>query len=110
MSLPGEDQVGLITYMRTDSVTLSEVALTEIRQLISERYGPENVPQEVRRFKAKAKNAQEAHEAVRPTSVVRTPDELKTVLDEERKSLKTFSFSLRKKVFKDFLKKESKLI
>ena len=45
IELPGEDQVGLITYMRTDSVTLSEVALTEIRQLISERYGPETVPQ-----------------------------------------------------------------
>jgi len=84
IELPGEDQVGLITYMRTDSVTLSEVALTEIRQLISDRYGPENVPQEPRKFKAKAKNAQEAHEAVRPTSVVRTPDELKTVLDEDQ--------------------------
>ena len=87
IELPGEDQVGLITYMRTDSVTLSEVALTEIRQLISERYGSENVPQEARKFKAKAKNAQEAHEAVRPTSVVRTPDELKTVLDEDQLKL-----------------------
>ena len=84
IALPGEDQVGLITYMRTDSVTLSEVALTEIRELIAERYGAENVPEEVRKFKAKAKNAQEAHEAVRPTSVVRAPDDLKAVLDKDQ--------------------------
>jgi DNA topoisomerase-1 len=84
IALPGEDQVGLITYMRTDSVTLSEVALTEIRELIAERYGAENVPEEVRKFKAKAKNAQEAHEAVRPTSVARAPDDLKAVLDKDQ--------------------------
>ena len=84
IALPGEDQVGLITYMRTDSVTLAEVALTEIREVIAERYGAENVPDEPRKFKTKAKNAQEAHEAVRPTSVARTPDDLKTVLDEDQ--------------------------
>jgi len=84
IALPGEDQVGLITYMRTDSVTLAEVALTEIREVIAERYGAENVPEEPRTFKTKAKNAQEAHEAVRPTSVARTPDDLKTVLDEDQ--------------------------
>ena len=84
IALPGEDQVGLITYMRTDSVTLAEVALTEIREVISERYGKENVPDEPRKFKTKAKNAQEAHEAVRPTSVARTPDDLKAVLDEDQ--------------------------
>jgi len=84
IALPGEDQVGLITYMRTDSVTLAEVALTEIREVIAERYGTKNVPDEPRKFKTKAKNAQEAHEAVRPTSVARSPDDLKAVLDEDQ--------------------------
>ena len=84
IALPGEDQVGLISYMRTDSVTLAEVALTEIREVIAERYGAKNVPEEPRKFKTKAKNAQEAHEAVRPTSVARTPDDLKAVLDEDQ--------------------------
>jgi len=87
IALPGEDQVGLITYMRTDSVTLAEVAVTEIRELIAERYGANNVPETPREFKTKAKNAQEAHEAVRPTSVARTPDDLKTVLDEDQLKL-----------------------
>ena len=59
----GEGTTGLITYMRTDSVTLSAEALEEIRATILERYGKENLPDEVRTFKTKAKNAQEAHEA-----------------------------------------------
>jgi len=84
IALPGEDPIGLITYMRTDSVTLAEVALTEIREVIAERYGAKNVPDEPRKFKTKAKNAQEAHEAVRPTSVARAPDDLKAVLDEDQ--------------------------
>jgi DNA topoisomerase-1 len=87
IALPGEDQVGLISYMRTDSVTLAEVAVTEIRELIAERYGAQNVPEEPRTFKTKAKNAQEAHEAVRPTSVARSPDDLKAVLDEDQLKL-----------------------
>ncbi|MFQ5609906.1 MAG: type I DNA topoisomerase, partial [Woeseiaceae bacterium] len=62
-----EGSVGLITYMRTDSVTLAADALEEIRALIKERYGAENLPDEVRVYKTKAKNAQEAHEAIRPT-------------------------------------------
>jgi DNA topoisomerase-1 len=70
--------------MRTDSVTLAEVALTEIREVIAERYGAQNVPDEPRTFKTKTKNAQEAHEAVRPTSVARAPDDLKAVLDEDQ--------------------------
>ncbi len=84
IALPGEDQVGLITYMRTDSVTLAAVALDEIREVIAERYGAKNVPEEPREFKTKSKNAQEAHEAVRPTSVARTPDDLKSVLDDDQ--------------------------
>ena len=84
IALPGEDQVGLISYMRTDSVTLADVAVAEIRDVITERYGVENVPDEPRTFKTKSKNAQEAHEAIRPTSVARTPDDLKAVLDEDQ--------------------------
>ena len=69
--------IGLITYMRTDSVNLANEAITEIRELIGERYGKENVPEEPRIYKTKAKNAQEAHEAIRPTSVHRIPEAIK---------------------------------
>jgi DNA topoisomerase-1 len=79
-----EGTVGLITYMRTDSVSLAGEAVDEIRTLISERYGPENVPEEPREYKTKAKNAQEAHEGVRPTSVMRTPEDLKDYLDADQ--------------------------
>lgn len=89
IELPEEGNVGLITYMRTDSVSLADVALEEVRQVIAERYGPENVPDEIRTFKTKAKNAQEAHEAIRPTSVARTPESLKGKLDEEQHRLYT---------------------
>ena len=84
IELPGEGNVGLITYMRTDSVTLAEVAVDEIRNVIAERYGKKNVPDEPRQFKTKSKNAQEAHEAVRPTSVARHPDDLKGVLEDDQ--------------------------
>ena len=84
IELPGEGNVGLITYMRTDSVTLAAVALDEIRNEIANRYGKENVPDEAREFKTKAKNAQEAHEAVRPTSVAKHPDDLKGVLEDDQ--------------------------
>jgi DNA topoisomerase-1 len=75
--------------MRTDSVTLAGVALQEIRGLIADRYGAENVPEQPRQFKTKAKNAQEAHEAVRPTSVARTPETLEGVLDDNQFRLYT---------------------
>jgi DNA topoisomerase-1 len=84
IELPGEGNVGLISYMRTDSVTLAGVAVEEIRSVIAERYGAENLPDTVREFKNKSKNAQEAHEAIRPTSVARTPEILKSVLDEDQ--------------------------
>jgi len=84
IELPGEGNVGLISYMRTDSVTLAAVAVDEIREVIAERYGAENVPDEPREFKNKSKNAQEAHEAIRPTSVARTPESLKDALDEDQ--------------------------
>jgi DNA topoisomerase-1 len=89
IELPDEGNVGLITYMRTDSVTLAEIAVAEIRDLIRERYGAENVPDEIRTFKTKAKNAQEAHEAIRPTSVAHTPESLKGKLDDEQLKLYT---------------------
>ncbi len=79
--------VGLITYMRTDSVNLAQEAIMEIRELIAERYGKENVPEEVRVYKTKAKNAQEAHEAIRPTSVMRTPESVKKYLSPEQYKL-----------------------
>lgn len=75
---------GLISYMRTDSVNLAQDAITEIRELITERYGKENVPDEARLYKTKAKNAQEAHEAIRPTSALRTPESIKDFLSPEQ--------------------------
>jgi len=89
IELPDVGNVGLITYMRTDSVTLADVAVNEIRELIAERYGAANVPDEPRTFKTKAKNAQEAHEAIRPTSVAITPESLKGKLDDEQLKLYT---------------------
>ena len=89
IELPDEGNVGLISYMRTDSVTLASVAIDEIREVIHDRYGAGNVPSEAREFKTKAKNAQEAHEAIRPTSAARTPDSLKGKLDEEQLKLYT---------------------
>jgi DNA topoisomerase I len=76
--------VGLISYMRTDSVNLAQDAIQEIRTLIEERYGKDNVPEEIRAYKTKAKNAQEAHEAIRPTSVMRIPEEIKEFLSPEQ--------------------------
>ena len=80
----GKEAVGLISYMRTDSVALSQDALTEIRGFIETEYGLENLPDEARVFKTKAKNAQEAHEAIRPTSVLRKPDEIKDFLNSDQ--------------------------
>jgi DNA topoisomerase I len=65
-------------------VNLAQEALSEIRSLIADKYGPENVPKEPRQFKTKSKNAQEAHEAIRPTSVQRLPDEVKNFLSPEQ--------------------------
>jgi DNA topoisomerase-1 len=77
----GEGSVGLISYMRTDSVTLADEALTEIRSVIAERFGTDNLPDEPRRYTTKAKNAQEAHEAIRPTSAARHPEDVRRFLD-----------------------------
>ena len=79
-----EETVGLITYMRTDSVVLAKEAQDEIREFIGERYGKNNVPEEPRVFKTKSKNAQEAHEAIRPTTVRHVPSEIKSSLDADQ--------------------------
>ena len=83
----GEGSVGLITYMRTDSVTLAQEALDEIREVIGSRYGADKVPSEPRTFKTKAKNAQEAHEAIRPTSAERDPESIKKFLSTDQNKL-----------------------
>jgi DNA topoisomerase-1 len=83
----GEGSVGLISYMRTDSVTLADEALGEIRGVITERFGAENLPEEPRRYTTKAKNAQEAHEAIRPTSAARHPEALRQFLDPNQYNL-----------------------
>lgn len=83
----GGEAVGLITYMRTDSVNLAEDALNEIRAFIADKYGKDNVPPEVRIFKTKAKNAQEAHEAIRPTSVLHEPEQIKSYLSKDQNRL-----------------------
>ena len=84
-----EGSSGLITYMRTDSVTLAPEALEEIRHCITERYGKENLPTAARVYKTKSKNAQEAHEAIRPTSALRIPDDMKRYLNNDQYRLYT---------------------
>ncbi|HSD17532.1 MAG TPA: DNA topoisomerase I [Thermomonas sp.] len=81
-----EGTVGLISYMRTDSVNLSQDALTEIRDVIARDYGTDSLPDKPNAYQTKSKNAQEAHEAVRPTSALRTPAQVARFLtDDERK-------------------------
>ena len=80
-------EAGHITYMRTDSVTLSSDAITEIRHLIEDKFGKDNLPDSIRIFKTKSKNAQEAHEAIRPTSALKLPEQLKGELNDEQYKL-----------------------
>lgn len=80
----GSGSTGLITYMRTDSLTLADRALQEARSVIADKYGKEYVPASPRMFKSKAKNAQEAHEAIRPTELARTPESIRRYLSDEQ--------------------------
>jgi len=80
----GDGAVGLITYMRTDSVTLGEAAIKEIRTFIADRYGREKVPSHVKEYKTSSKNAQEAHEGIRPTSVSRIPNDIKAKMTSDQ--------------------------
>jgi len=83
----GGTTVGLITYMRTDSVNLAQEAIDEIRTLIAERYGKDNVPAKPNVYKTKSKNAQEAHEAIRPTVAAQTPESVKAHLSADQQKL-----------------------
>ena len=86
VAIGDEGTVGLISYMRTDSVTLSQDALAEIRDVIARDYGTQALPDKPNVYVTKSKNAQEAHEAVRPTSALRTPAQVaKYLSDDERK-------------------------
>ncbi len=81
----GVDETGgLITYMRTDGVSVSPEGLAQAREVIGKEYGPAYVPAEPRHYKVKAKNAQEAHEAIRPTNIARHPDSLRLDSDLQR--------------------------
>ena len=80
----GDGAVGLITYMRTDSVALSEEATTEAKEIITKTFGGEYALPQPRVFKSKAKNAQEAHEAIRPTSIANTPEKVKAHLSSDQ--------------------------
>ena len=83
----GGETIGLITYMRTDGVQIANEAITEVRSVIQSDYGARYVPSSPRRYETKAKNAQEAHEAIRPTDLTRKPSETKRYLDADQARL-----------------------
>lgn len=83
INVGSDGEQGLITYMRTDSVNLSPSFLSEARQYIVSEFGPDYCPSKPKVFKSKSKGAQEAHEAIRPTSVARTPQSIKEYLDDK---------------------------
>src|SRR5690625_2095976 len=87
VALGSEGNVGLITYMRTDAVVLSQDALSELRELIGRDYGDKALPDAPQVYKSKSKNAQEAHEAIRPTSALRRPQDVAAFLDEDQRKL-----------------------
>lgn len=81
------ETVGLITYMRTDGVTLSQEAVNSVRDVVKDKYGAKYLPSSPRIFKSKSKNAQEAHEAIRPTNPSLAPSGLSKILDKDQKNL-----------------------
>ncbi len=83
----GGETVGLITYMRTDSVTLSQSALSSCRSFIKRDFGDAYLPDKARYYRNKSRNAQEAHEAIRPTDVFRTPQSVRKYLDNDQARL-----------------------
>src|SRR5512140_2668757 len=83
----GKVVTGLITYMRTDSVTLSKEAITEMRGYIQKTYGADYLPKSPVEYRSSSKNAQEAHEAIRPTSIARTPESVFPYLNDEQRKL-----------------------
>src|SRR6266540_1188087 len=86
IELGSEGSVGLITYMRTDSTRVSDAALSEVRDFISTQYGAKYLPQAAVHYRSK-KDAQDAHEAIRPTEIVRTPDSLAKYLNKDELKL-----------------------
>ena len=89
------ETTGLITYMRTDSVNISQEAIEKVRGFIQKEYGDKYLPEKANVYKSK-KSAQEAHEAIRPSDVVRTPNEIKNILDSDQ-------FKLYELIWKRFL-------
>ena len=87
VAIGDEGTVGLISYMRTDSVNLSAEALSEIRDVIARDFGIKAVPDKPNFYQTKSKNAQEAHEAIRPTSALRTPAQVAKYLDDDGRRL-----------------------
>jgi DNA topoisomerase I len=83
----GGETAGLITYMRTDGVQMAPEAIDAARRMIASEFGPNYVPDKPRYYSAKAKNAQEAHEAIRPTDFSRHPKEMRRFLDEDQAKL-----------------------
>ncbi|WP_435103137.1 DNA topoisomerase I [Arhodomonas sp. AD133] len=83
----GSGAIGLITYMRTDSVALSQEAIGNLRGVITERYGEKMLPKSPNQYRTRAKNAQEAHEGIRPTDAKRDPESLKGHLSEDQYKL-----------------------
>ena len=83
IELPGEGAVGLITYMRTDSTRVADQALTDVREFIGQKFGPDYVPEKPNIYRAKA-DAQDAHEAIRPTSMLYHPDEVRSQLTPDQ--------------------------
>jgi DNA topoisomerase I len=81
------ETVGLITYMRTDGVQIADEAISAARRVIEANYGARYVPSSPRRYETKAKNAQEAHEAIRPTDLARRPSDAKRFLDDDQAKL-----------------------
>jgi DNA topoisomerase-1 len=84
INLPGEGPTGLITYMRTDSLNIAPAARAEARRYIGQRWGADFVPSKEKVYRTRAKGAQEAHEAIRPTDPARTPESLSRVLDRDQ--------------------------
>jgi DNA topoisomerase-1 len=84
VEVPGEGSVGLITYMRTDSTRVSTEAIGQVRDLIGKSFGKDYLPENPNAYRTKAKSAQEAHEAIRPTDVARTPEKLEKSLGRDQ--------------------------
>ena len=79
----GEGRVGLITYMRTDSLNLSPIAVSRARKFINNNYGSQYLPEKPKFYKTKSKLSQEAHEAIRPTDPFRMPESIKNFLSPD---------------------------